>query len=169
MFRSWNFMFLIAVSIFLLTGCGQSLEERATEGVKAAEKAFYSNDKDPTEEIDGIKLYKPMGFVVSNSSDAQNIVFKKNEATIILSVNPNEEKNSRLFNDLLPTDQSKEIVATETFTEDGAFGFAAIAQSDNEHVELIVSVGGAKMTTLSKESKISEQLTRMMEVVRSIK
>ena len=169
MFRSWKFIFLIAVSVILLTGCNQSLEERATDGVQAAEKAFNSNHKKPTEKLDGIKLYKPAGFVVSEGSDAQNIIFKKNNETFILFVNPNEEQSSRLFYDLLVADQSKETVAIETFTEDGVFGFAAVVQSDSENVELITSVGGAKMTTLSKESKIVGHLTSMMEVVRSIK
>ena len=40
MFRSWKFIFLVIVSIALLTACGQSLEDRVTEGIKAAKEAF---------------------------------------------------------------------------------------------------------------------------------
>ena len=65
-------------------------------------------------------------------------------------------------------DKSKEIVEQATFTEEGIFGFAAVVKSGNDNVELIASVGGAKMTTMTKKKKIEENLARMMEIVRSI-
>ena len=83
------------------------------------------NDKEPTEEIDGIKLYKPTGFKISEKSDAQNIVFTKNEETFILFINPNEKSDSKLFYDLLLADQSKEIIEQATFNDGGTFGFAS--------------------------------------------
>ena len=69
--------------------------------MEAAQEAFHSNDKDQTEEIDGIKLYKPAGFKINEKSDAQNIIFTKNEETFILFINPNEKSDSKLFYDLL--------------------------------------------------------------------
>ena len=144
MFQSWKFIFLVTISMLMLAGCNQALEDRAADGIQAAEEAFYANKKDRTEEIDGIKSYKPAGFVVSDNSDAQNIVFKKNKETFILFVNPNEEKSSRLFYDLLLADEKKDIIAEETFSENDVFGFVAIIQNENEFVELIASVGGTK-------------------------
>ncbi len=38
---------------------------------------------------------------MNDKSDAQNIVFTKNEETFILFVNPNEKSDSKLFYDLL--------------------------------------------------------------------
>ena len=168
MFHSWKFIFLVMMSAVILTACGQSLEEQAAAGVNVAEEAFLANDKASTEEIDGVKLYKPMGFTIKESSDAQNIIFKKNDETLILFINPNEEVDSRLFYDILLADQNKKVVALETFIEDGTFGFAAVVESDDNKVELIASVGGAKITTLTKEKNISTNLQVMMEVVRSI-
>ena len=169
MFRKWKFIFLLAMSVFLLTACNESLGESVNAGIKAAEEVFHLNDKEPTEEIDGIELYKPVGLVISEQSDAQNIVFTKNKETFILFINPNEKSDSQLFYDLLLADQNKEIIEQATFTEEGIFGFAAVVESDNDHVELIASVGGTKMTTLTTTKKIEENLTEMMEVVRSIK
>ena len=168
MFHSWKFIFLVLMSAVILTACGQSLEERAATGVNVAEEVFLANDKASTEEIDGVKLYKPMGFTIKESSDAQNIIFMKNDDTLILFINPNEEVDSRLFYDILMADQNKKVVALETFIEDGAFGFAAVIESDDNKVELIASVGGAKITTLTKEKNIATHLRVMMEVVRSI-
>ena len=58
---------------------------------------------------------------MNDKSDAQNIVFTKNEETFILFVNPNEKSDSKLFYDLLLSDKSKEIVEQATFTDEGTF------------------------------------------------
>ena len=169
MFRKWKFIFLLVISVFILTACNESLSESATAGAEAAKTVFHLNDKEPTEEIDGIKLYKPIGFVINEQSDAQNIVLTKNKETFILFNNPNEKSDSQLFYDLLLADQNKEIVEQLTFTDNDTFGFVAVVKSDNDKVELITSVGGSKMTTLTTTKKIEENMTEMMEVVRSIK
>jgi hypothetical protein len=168
MFRKWKFILLLTISVLALAACGKSLDERATAGVEAAREAFHSNDKNRTEEIDGIKLYKPAGFTISDNSDAQNIVFMKNEETFILFINPNEKSDSKLFYELLLADQSKEIVEQATFTNEDTFGFAAVVKSDDDNFELITSVGGSKMTTITKKKKVEENLEKMMEIVRSI-
>lgn len=168
MFRKWKFIFLTMISIILLSACGKSLDERAIAGVEAARVAFQMNDKGLTEEVAGIKLYKPAGFTMNESSDAQNIVFTKNDETFILFINPNEKSDSKLFYDLLLADKSKEIIEQATFSDEGTFGFAAVVKSGEDNVELIVSVGGSKITTMTKKKKIEENLAKMMEIVRSI-
>ena len=157
------------LSVILLVGCGKTLDERAEAGIRAAQTAFYANDKNRTEDIEGVKLYKPAGFSMSENSDGQNIIFKKQDDTYILFNNPNEKSDSKLFYELLLADKEKEIVEQGTFEEEGVFGFAAVIASGNDRVELIASVGGAKMTTMTKQKNIEEDLTRMMEIVRSIK
>lgn len=169
MFRSWKILFLATVSIFLLAACGQSLQDRAAEAVKAAEEAFYANDKESTEEIDGVKLYKPAGFDIVDDSDTQNIVFEKGKDPFILFVNPNEEKDSHLFYDLLLADKNVDIIAEAQFDEEDTFGFVAVIQHENASIELVASVGGAKMTTLTKEKHVIEYLEAMMNIVRSIR
>lgn len=170
MSRFWKLLLLLSTTIFLLTACGQSLEERSAEGVKSAREAFYADNKKPTEEVDGTKFYKPFGFKVENKSDGQNIVLNKSKETFILFINPNEKSNSQLFYDLLVGDKNKKIIAEDTFIEDDTFGFAAIIKTENDDaVELIVSVGGVKMSTRTNEKSITASLPKMMEVVRSIK
>ncbi|MFJ7934789.1 hypothetical protein [Sporosarcina sp. NPDC096371] len=169
MFRKWRFIFLLVMSAFLLTACNESLGERAKAGIDAAGEAFQSNDKEPTEEIDGVTLYKPNGFTISDHSDPQNIVFTKGKDTYILFINPNEKNDSQLVYDLLLADQSKDVIEQETFSDNGAFGFAAVVKSENDQIELITGVGGSKMTTMTTKKNIEENLASMMEVVRSIK
>lgn len=169
MSREWKWIFLVMLSVILLVGCGKTLDERASAGIQAAQSAFQSNEKNRTEEIEGVKLYKPAGFILSENSDAQNIIFKKQDDTYLLFNNPNEKSDSKLFYELLLADKEKEIVEYATFEEDGVFGFAAVIASSNDRVELIACVGGAKITTMTKQKNIEEDLTEMMEIVRSIK
>lgn len=170
MSRFWKPLLLVFTTIFLLTACGQSLEERSAEGVKSASEAFYADDRTPTEEVDGTEFYKPIGFKVDEKSDGQNIVLNKGKDTFILFINPNEKSNSQLFYELLVADENKNVIAEDTFIEDNTFGFVAIVKTENDDaVELIVSVGGIKMTTRANEKKITANLPKMMEVVRSIK
>lgn len=169
MSRGWKSMILLAISLLLLAGCGRTLDEMANAGIDAAREAFKLNDKKRTDEIEGVKLYKPAGFSISDSTDGQNIVFTKNDEPYILFINPNEKSDSELFYDLLAADEGKEIIEQATFSDKNVFGFAAVVKSGDERVELITSVGGAKMTTLTKKNKIEENMTSMMEIVRSIK
>ncbi|MBE1554355.1 hypothetical protein [Sporosarcina limicola] len=169
MFRQWKFIFLLALSLSLLVGCGRSLDERATAGIEATREIFDTNDKHHTDEIEGVKLYKPAGFEINENSDAQNIVFTKNDEPFILFINPNEASDSELFYNLLLADENKEIIEQATFSDKGIFGFAAVVKSEDGHIELITSVGGTKMTTVTKQNNIEENMARMMEIVRSIK
>lgn len=169
MSRKWKFIFLMVVSALLLVGCGKTLDESAAAGIEAARESFHADAKDRTAEVEGIKLYKPAGFTIGNKSDAQNIVFTKQDETYILFNNPNEKGNSKLFYELLLADQEKDIVEQATFEDDGIFGFAAVVKIGEDKVELIVSVGGSKMTTLTKQKNSEEGLAKMMEIVRSIK
>lgn len=157
------------MSIFLLAACGQSREDRIEAGIKAAEEAFIANDKESTEEFEGVKFYKPMGFTVKEDSDPQNIIFNKKDEVFILFINPNEDVDSQLFYDLLLADESKEIIGKETFKENDTFGFVAIIESEDNMVELVTSVGGTKMTTRTNEKNIVKDIKLMMEIVRSVK
>lgn len=169
MFQSWKFIFLIIISAVSLAACGQSIEEQSVKAVDLAEEAFIANNKVGTDEVDGVKFYKPMSFAIKEISDAQNIIFKTSDQTLTLLINPNEEVNSLLFYEMLLNEQHKEIVEVETFIKDGTFGFAAVIKNNDNQVELIANVGGSKITTLTKDENIAKNLRIMMEVVRSLK
>ena len=83
------------------------------------------------DEVHGVSLYKPAGFTIAEKSDAQNIVMKKGDDSFLLFINPNEEKDSRLFYDLLTTTEDRERFE-EVFTDDGYFGFASVAKKGED-------------------------------------
>lgn len=168
MFRIGKFVTLTFVAVLLLTACGKTTETRVQDGLKAAEETFYHEPKASTEDVEGTKLYKPAGFKVNENSDAQNIVLNKGKQPFILFINPNEEKDSQLFYDLLHADENPDLLAEEKFGDGDTFGFVAVIQCDEDVVELIANVGGAKITTQTTEKNIAGNLETMMEIVRSI-
>ena len=167
MFRTWKFLFLTFLSITILAGCGKTLDERSADGIAAAKEAFQLHDKNVNDEVKGVSLYKPAGFTIEDNSDAQNIVMKKGDEMFILFINPNENRDSRLFYDLLEGEKESDRYE-EVFTEEGYFGFASISEVGEDQVELIASVGGIKMTTITKNKNIEKNMASMMEIVRSI-
>lgn len=167
MFRLWKFLFLAFLSISVLTACGKTFDEQAAEAILSAKEAFQLHDQHVNDEVHGVSLYKPAGFTIEEKSDAQNIVMKKGDETFLLFINPNEDKNSRLFYDLLTRIEDDKRVE-EVFTDDGYFGFASIVKKGEDQVELVASVGGIKMTTITKNKNIEVNMGKMMEIVRSI-
>lgn len=168
MFRKGKLVTVMLFAVLLLGACGKTIETRVQDGLKAAEETFYKEPKAYTEDVDGTRLYKPAGFKVNENSDAQNIVLSKGKQPFILFVNPNEAKDSQLFYDLLHADEDSDIIAEEKFTDGDTFGFVAVIQSDEDVVELIANVGGAKITTQTTGKNIVGNLKTMMRIVRSI-
>ncbi|WP_339251062.1 hypothetical protein NSQ43_13700 [Sporosarcina sp. FSL W8-0480] len=167
MFRLWKFLFLTLLSITVLSACGKTIEEKALDGIEAAKTAFELHDKAVNAEVENVSLYKPAGFTISKSSDGQNIIMKKGDETFLLFINPNENMESRLFYDLLERND-KSVRYEEIFTDDGYFGFASVLKKSDDQVELITSVGGIKLTTITKKKNIEKNMANMMEIVRSI-
>lgn len=168
MFRFWGLLFSLILLAFVLAGCNQSINERAEAGINEAEVVFDANDKKTNDEVEGLAYYQPPGFSVDDASDSQNIVFTYKNETYLLFNNPNEKSDSRLFYDLLKADNPKNLIEEKTFSTDDVFGFSAIIEKGENSYELIASVGGVKMTTLTKERHIEDRLARMMEIVRSV-
>ncbi len=166
MLRLWKFLFLAFLSITVLSACGKTFDEQASEAIAAAKEAFQLQDQQVNDEIHGVSLYKPAGFTIAEKSDAQNIVMKKGDESFLLFINPNEQKDSRLFYDLLMTTEDERF--EEVFTDDGYFGFASVTKQGEDKAELIASVGGVKMTTITKIKDIEANLSKMMQIVRSI-
>lgn len=169
MLRSTKFFILTVLAIFVLTACGQSTEEKVQASVESAEEAFLAEEQAHNEEVNGIEFYKPTGFMIDESSDEQNILFNKGKDTFILFLNPNEATDSTLFYNLM-VGQEQDSLALETFSKNERFGFVSINKTTEEGiVELVASVGGAKISTRTKMSKMKKTLPEMMRIVRSVK
>ena len=152
-----------------LTACSSSAEEQTADGVEAAKEVFQGKTVEPNEQIENVELFVPGGFTIQEDSDATNIVLMDDGNSYILFINPNEKEDSRLFYDLLQADKKGSITAQEAFEQDGRFGFVAVLPSSEDKYEIISSIGGVKLTTITDEDNISSTMEQMMEIVRSVK
>ncbi|WP_144510896.1 hypothetical protein [Bacillus sp. FJAT-22090] len=167
MARNWMRIFFASLAIIMLAGCS-SAEEQVDDGIENAKVAFQGDAEKPNEKINNLKLFLPSGFSIEEKSDESNIILSKGKESFILFINPNELPGSRLYYDLMMADTNLKIIEENTFEQNGRFGFAAVIENSGDQYELITSIGGIKLTTISKEHNVAENLEKMMMIVRSI-
>ncbi|QFF99737.1 hypothetical protein PB01_13305 [Psychrobacillus glaciei] len=167
MTRHWMRLCIVSLAVILLVGCS-SVEEQATDGIENAKIVFQGDAEKANEKVGNLKVFLPTGFAIENASDQTNILLSKGKDSYILFVNPNELPGSRLYYDLMIADTNLKIVEKNTFEQNGRFGFATIIQNSEDNFELITSIGGIKLTTISKQHNIALNLEHMMKIVRSI-
>lgn len=167
MARKWMRLCIASLAVILLVGCS-SVEEQAKDGMKNAKEVFQGDAEKPNETVDNLKIFLPSGFSIEDDSDQTNIILSKGNDSYILFVNPNELPGSQLYYDLMMDNTNLKIVEKDTFEQNGRFGFAAIIESSEENFELIASIGGIKLTTISKQQDIASNIEKMMMIVRSI-
>ena len=99
-------------------------------------------------------IFLPSGFSIEEESNETNIILSKGKDSYVLFINPNELPTSQLYYDLMMSDSNLKI-EEKTFEQNGRFGFAAIIENSEEKYELITSIGGIKLTTISEQQDIA--------------
>ncbi len=160
-------IFIASLAVILLVGCA-SLEEQATDGLESAKIVFQGEAETPNKEVNKIKLFLPSGFQIEDGSDESNIILSKGKASFILFMNPNETQESKLYYELMMANSNANIIEEQVFEFENRFGFAAVLQNGEESYELVTSIGGIKLTTISSEKEIANKLEQMMTILRSI-
>ncbi|MEG0472197.1 MAG: hypothetical protein RR588_07655 [Solibacillus sp.] len=167
--RKWVHIFILSIVMLLVSGCNQSVEEQATAGLENAKATFESKPNEPNKMIGQIELYVPKGYSVEKGIDELNYTLVNGQDSYILFVNPNEPGDSQLHYSILKEDPHTEIMQEQVFKSDGIFGFSAVIHREESQYELVVSIGGIKLTTLSKSKQIDQKLQEMMEIVQSVR
>ncbi len=167
--RNWLRIVIAPFLIVALAACSPSAEDQTGEGIKAAREIFQDEPTKPNEQVESVSLFVPVGFSIQENSDDTNIVLTKNSNPYVLFINPNEKQNSRLFYDLVQAEKKNNIYALETYEQNNRFGFIAVLPSGEEQFEIITSIGGVKLTTISDEDNILSNIEKMMKIVRSVK
>lgn len=165
MIRTWKLV-LTAAILLVLSACS-TLEEKAAEGMEKAEEVFFGESVKANEKIENVQFFKPSNFSISEESDAQNIILTNRGEPFVLFINPNEKPDSRLHYDLMK-EKNEKVLFEKTFEEGDRFGFVAVVQNAENVMEVIVSSGGVKMTTLTKEDQVEDHIETMMKVVKSV-
>ena len=169
MYRKWSHILLAALCMLVLSACGKTVEEKTATGIENAESVFTNEPNATNKSMGHIELYLPNGFNIEKGIDEANYTVINGKDSYILFVNPNETENSQLYYDILKQDAKTNIIEDKTFEKGDLFGFSAVNQLNEEEFELIVSVGGVKVTTISDKKKLDEKLQNMMEIAQSVK
>lgn len=152
----------------VLTGCTATPEERIVKGIENAQGAFEEEPESTNETVGPTSLYVPNGYSIEEPSDGFNSLITKGRDSFALLINPNEGAASTFFYDLQKEDSEQLWVADETFQQNGRFGFATVEEIAEDQLELVVSSGGVKLTTVTTERDIPKNMDWMMKTVRSI-
>lgn len=166
--HKWIHMVVLFMMMLLLSACNQTVEEQTAFGMEDAETIFNSNPTATNKSIGHIKLYLPKKYGIEKGIDESNYTIVDGKDSYILFVNPNEKEDSQLHYSILKDDSNGEIIKEKTFQTDGVFGFSAVISQSKEQYQLVVSVGGVKLTTISEGKNIDEKLQKMMQIVRSV-
>lgn len=162
---------LIGVGLFavaILSGCMATPEERVADGLVHSQEAFEQEPVETNEKAEDRELYLPNGYTIEKPSDDNNIIITKGSDSFVLFINPNEKSDSKFFYDLQKANPDQQWLADQTFEENGRFGFTTVRLIAEDRYEIVESVGGVKLTTISEESKLAENMDWMMKTVRSI-
>lgn len=169
MSRKWIHAFLLTSLVVILSACSQTVEEQAQAGMENAETIFSSEPNKANKTIGHIELYLPNGYSIEKGIDELNYTILNGKDSYILFVNQNEPEDSQLQYDLLKQENKNEIVEEKTFDAAGQFGFSAVTKFPEEKYELIVNLGGVKLSTISVDKKIDNKIREMMEIVKTVK
>jgi nitrous oxide reductase accessory protein NosL len=154
--------------VLILAGCNTSIDEEKEQTAQTVEDTFKNTNKNAKEKAGNLSFYLPFGAKIEKESK-NNVIISKGSDTFILFTNPEEDQNSKLLYSMAISDE-KNIVQNDSFKEDDRLGYYVIKKlPDSKEYELIVGVGGTKLTTQSSLEDLSDHAEMMMEIADSVK
>ena len=156
---------LIIVGLFLLSACSASFSEQKAEIKKEVASTFESQPEKTNNSAKDIEYYLPSSFKVEEET-SNNVLLKDGSKTYILFYNQHEKEDSKVVYEST-VKQQKEWDANETFSKDGKFGYMLVKKLKEDHYQLIVGIGGVKLTT--ETENVREEAEAMMQIANSVK
>ncbi|MBY0124139.1 hypothetical protein [Bacillus sp. S/N-304-OC-R1] len=158
---------LLFIVVLLLSACSASLKEEQSAAKDAVGEAFKMEPKATNNENGDIQFYLPFGFEVDKETP-NNIILKNGSKTYILFYNPNEGPDSKVV--YKATLKQNDYDYQETFsTKNKHFGYLLVNNNEDTLNELIVGIGGVKITTQAKTKSLSAEAAKMAEIIQSVK
>lgn len=164
-----NLFFLVSL-LLLLTACSANIEDQEKKAHELVKRVLEKEAKETNVESKGLLFHLPNGMKMDDS-DPHNIIVTEGESTYILFINPQEDRNSKVVYEAT-LHSADDFRYNETFDGDGQFGYLLIHEIANQEevvYEVIVGVGGVKMTTITKAKDVASKAEMMMEVVTSVR
>jgi hypothetical protein len=154
------------LSTILLMGCQASFDDQKEESVKVVEQQMNEKPKVANKETLDIDFYLPFGYEIEDESP-NNVILKNGSKTYILFYNQFEnQKSDVVYKSTLNQHEKFEI--DQKWEEKDNFGFFLVEKLDDDLNELIVGIGGVKLTSEVKTSNLVTEASQMMEIVQSV-
>jgi hypothetical protein len=155
---------LVIIGIFLLSACSSSFSEDKQEANEAVKNVFEAKAVKTNNSTKDIEYHLPFGVEVKEEKP-NNVLLKNNSRTYILFYNQHEKADSKIVYDSTMK-QQKEWDANETYSGDGKFGYMLVKKVKEDHYQLIVGIGGVKLTTETDD--IQKDAETMMTIANSV-
>lgn len=152
--------------LMILVSCSMKSEEDAIEGAKkAAEDSFLSEETFmPNQELENISIYLPERLHVE-SEEPSNIILKDGNQTYIVFYNNYEPPTSEMG---MNSSQNDEALLLHSFKDPDKFGYIRIMPETEKEYEMVVGVGGVKITTYTNRKKMEQDAEELMKITLSL-
>ncbi|MEH7886037.1 hypothetical protein V7654_17190 [Bacillus sp. JJ1609] len=156
---------LIIIGVFLLGACSASFSDDKKAADEAVGSVFESKPEKTNNSTKDIEYHMPFGIEVEDESP-NNILLKNESRTYILFYNQHEREDSKVVYESTMKQQKKWDV-NETYNKGGKFGYMLVKKLKEDRYQLIVGIGGVKLTT--ETDNIKKDAEAMMTIANSVK
>lgn len=155
------------VSIFILGACSASVEKEQKAAKDAVMTAYNEKANKPNETHKNISFYLPFGFEIKETSP-NNIILKNGSKRYILFYNQQEGKNSDVvYKSTIAANNEYDV--NETFHKNDEFTYFLIKNLKKDQHEIVIGIGGVKLTAEVSTDQLASESKTMMEIVKSVK
>ncbi|WP_210364883.1 hypothetical protein [Bacillus sp. REN3] len=158
---------LAIMAVLLLGACSASFSEQKSEAKEAVGNVFNGKPEEANNSSKDIKYHLPLGVEVKEEAP-NNILLVNGSRTYLLFYNQHEGADSKVVYESA-LKQEKDWDGNETYTKDGKFGYMLIKKVKDDTYQLIVGIGGIKLTTETKAKNIKKDAEEMMKIANSVK
>ncbi|MEI5908829.1 hypothetical protein WAK64_17410 [Bacillus spongiae] len=157
---------VMMVLILFLSACSATEEENIEDAKQKVELSFEEPTKKRNEKAEGLSFYTPFRMKVVEETQ-NNLILEKGSNTYIMFYNRNEDEESTLLYELSKEGQS-DFLIEEVYEGKERFGYFLVSEESHENVQVIVGIGGSKITTITSMSDLPKTAELMMKMVSSI-
>ncbi|WP_088103861.1 hypothetical protein [Halalkalibacter urbisdiaboli] len=158
-----HFAMLIMICL-TATACSVSQEE-TLDTVKQYFADYQVLSTSVNTEITDASFYLPSGFNIVEEVD-YNVVLEKSGQTFVLFHNPLEGKMSDINLKRDREDKTNSLLFEEKQSSE-AHSYLVVVPNKEEHLLVIVGVGGAKLSTITSYENLQNDVETMLEIVHS--
>ncbi|KHF39667.1 hypothetical protein [Halalkalibacter okhensis] len=165
MITKWWKVGLFFTFLLLATGCQVTEEEALELGQQAFVHNLEEDALEPNTELSMFHIYLPRGFEVIEDIE-YNALFQSGEQLFVLFHQPTEPKSSNIHlqRDLEAAGGALLYELVETQDQ---LAYVIVNEEDEDQLFVIVTVGGAKLSTLTTYQDLEDSIEAMSQMVQS--